>query len=165
MTYIQPKNKTIISSAAPLSHTGSLTETIVFSQLIHANTFKVGDALQLMFSSKKETIIAIYTDRTYISPNPSLTGAIGISQYFTNNRMHRQIVDYFVPTNNLIQSSFLKLQTNSSPYGSGGTNEVLADLQAIIDWTIDQYLIHTFTLGDITEIATLYHIKLDRYRL
>lgn len=160
------KNITIALITTPSSHTGNTTETVLQTVLIPANTLQAGDSIQLIWTTKKETILEAYQDNVYINTSADLSGSpLNISSYNTNNRTHKQVNDYFIPDNATIESTFDRLiGSNTSPYGSGGNNETLSALQGAVDWTVNQYLVFTTTLTDSSETATLRFLQLTRNR-
>lgn len=160
------KNITIALITTPSSHTGNTTETVLQTVLIPANTLQAGDSIQLIWTTKKETLFGAYQDNVYINTSADLSGSpLNISSYNTNNRTHKQVNDYFIPDNATIESTFDRLiGSNTSPYGSGGNNETLSALQGAVDWTVNQYLVFTTTLTNSSETATLRFLQLTRNR-
>lgn len=159
------KNKTIISTVTPSSHTGNTTETVLTTLLIPANTFVVGDMLTITWMAKKETIVAAVANSLYLNTTANLSGTpLEINRFSTNNRTHKQIVDFVIPSTGVILSLFNRLLNSNRSINQGGNNVVEAALTGAVDWTVTQYLVFSTKLANSSETSTLKAIFIERKR-
>jgi hypothetical protein len=148
--------KDTVDSAA---HTGTTANTLITSYLIPANTFSSGDWFQQFMFLEKVGTAGTNTIRTYFNTSASLVGATQVTA-LTNGGTS---TSYRLARWNSIKSA---TETVLFPPTASGT---LRDLTANvvytvsnINWTVDQYFIIAFQLGNAADTAyqkAMYLIK------
>jgi len=120
--------------------TGVTAQTIVYSQLIPANTFSAGNIFRTYFRFRKLLTNSNATYNIIINTSNAVAGATTLAT-FTANTVHNQIKrDFYIAQGN-----------TTSGVGSGvsvatdDTNNT--QTLSTITWSSDQYLIYTVTLG------------------
>lgn len=157
MSYIE-KNKSFINTI-PSSHTGNLTETIIGSILIPANTFKDGDVLSFLSMNVVDTDACI--NKFYINTTNDLAGQPKQLLFYNQGSSIniKLFADFFVNNNTL--KGWKNETTNSiSVYG----NIAFVQPNHVVNFNVDQYLIQTVTLGISSKIFTLQLLKVTRIR-
>jgi hypothetical protein len=142
--------------------TGTTANTKVVSQLVPANTFAVGDIIEIKCRFGKTTTTGLTTLRMYINTADSLTVpaatliATSTTTNTTNNYLgtERQV---------LIKSATVTQTINaaSSLFGDAG-NFNGVQTNSNIDWTVNQYIIFAIqnaAIGDSTIISYFQIIK------
>jgi hypothetical protein len=126
---------TIYKSTTDSATITGITNQLVASQLIPANTFAVGDIIKLLARYRKSTTLVNMTTRIYVNSANNLTGALLLGTY--------GLVGLY---SQLERNLFIKSATNTETFGntssfyidSGTTNAVSS---TSVDWTINQYII------------------------
>lgn len=132
------------------AHTGTLTNTLITSYLIPANTFSAGDWFQQYLFLEKVGTAGTNVIRTYVNTTADLVGATQITA-LTNGAT---TLSYRLARWNSVKSA---TETVLFPPTASGT---LRDLTANvvytvsnINWTVDQYFIIAFQLGNVADTA------------
>jgi hypothetical protein len=126
---------TIYKSTTDTATITGITNQLVASQLIPANTFAVGDIIKILGRYRKSTTLVNMTTRIYVNSANNLTGALLLGTY--------SLVGLY---SQLERNLFIKSATNTETFGntssfyidSGTTNAVSS---TSVDWTINQYII------------------------
>jgi hypothetical protein len=126
---------TIYKSTTDTATITGITNQLVASQLIPANTFAVGDIIKILARYRKSTTLVNMTTRIYVNSANNLTGALLLGTY--------SLVGLY---SQLERNLFIKSATNTETFGntssfyidSGTTNAVSS---TSVDWTINQYII------------------------
>jgi hypothetical protein len=125
--------------------TGTTAITLVKSVLIPANTFSNGDVCQIITRGIRSTATGTGANYIYINTSASLSGATLVGTQSAASRFY-----------GMERNLFIKSSTVSETYDVSGSlssdNPVVAandkaDLN--INWTVDQYIIHAFSLAAV----------------
>lgn len=134
------------------AHTGTLSNTLITSYLIPANTFSSGDWFQQFMFTEKVGTAGTNTIRSYVNTSASLSGATQLTT-LTNNAT---TLSY-----RMVRWNSIKSATETILIGPTAsiTARDLASSQVYtssnIDWTVDQYFIIAFQLANIADTAYL----------
>jgi hypothetical protein len=120
--------------------TGVTAQTIVYAQLIPANTLVAGDIVRTYFRFRKLSTNANATYNILVNTSPSVGGATTLAT-LTANTVHNQM-----------KRDFYIAQGNATTTVGSGVNVATDDTTntqtlSVINWASDQYLIYTVTLG------------------
>jgi hypothetical protein len=124
-----------------------LTNQLVQSQLIPANTYAVGDIIRILFRTQKSTTTANATVRVYINTANNLTGANLIATYSSVGLYGQIERRLFIKSATVTQSM---LSTFSFQTDTGTTNGIT---NTNIDWTQAQYIILAVQQGTGTDTS------------
>jgi trimeric autotransporter adhesin len=120
--------------------TGVTAQTIVFSQLIPANTFVAGDIFRTYYRFRKLATNGNATHNILVNTSNAVAGATTLA-LFTTNTVHTQIKrDFYIAQGNATTSisSGISTATDDANNTQGLT---------VINWAVDQYIIYTVTLN------------------
>jgi hypothetical protein len=120
--------------------TGVTAQTIVFSQLIPANTFGANDVIRTYYRFRKLSTNANATHNIIVNTSNAVAGATTLAT-LTANTVHNQIKrDFYIAQGNATTSvgSGLNIATDDT---------TKTQLLSSINWAVDQWIIYTVTLG------------------
>ena len=120
--------------------TGVTAQTIVYSQLIPANTFSAGNIFRTYYRFRKLSTNANATHNILVNTTAAVAGATTLAT-LTANTVHNQIKrDFYIAQGNATTTvgSAINIATDDT------TN---TQLLSVINWGIDQYIIYTVTLN------------------
>jgi hypothetical protein len=120
--------------------TGVTAQTIVYSQLIPANTFGVNNIIRTRYRFRKLSTNANATHNIIVNTSNAVAGATTLAT-LTANTVHNQM-----------KRDFHIAQGNATTTVGAAVNTATDDttntqLLSVINWAVDQYLIYTVTLG------------------
>jgi hypothetical protein len=120
--------------------TGVTAQTIVFSQLIPANTFSAGNIFRTYYRFRKLSTNANATRNILVNTSAAVAGATTLATS-TSNTVH-----------NYMKRDFYIAQGNATTTVSSGVSATTDDINntqllSVINWGIDQYIIYTVTLN------------------
>jgi hypothetical protein len=143
---------TIYKSTTDSASFSNTTNTVVFTQLIAANTFAVGDIIRLNFRTRKTGVLGNQTLRMYVNATADLTGTpILVSAWATStaanllNQMFRHWVIKNATTNT--ETLFSAFTGFASDYGN--TNGMVANA---IDWTANRYIVFALQNSNAADV-------------
>jgi len=120
--------------------TGVTAQTIVYSQLIPANTLVAGDIIRTYFRFRKLSTNANATYNILVNTSNAVAGATTLAT-LTANTVHNSMKrDFYIAQGNATTTvgAAINIATDDT------TN---TQLLSAINWAVDQYLIYTVTLG------------------
>jgi hypothetical protein len=149
-------NAKFISTVSPNTITGTTAETLLQQLLIPANTYKVGDTLQITFIARRTLAAEVTTFKFYVS-NVSNTFSgkpqMGFLQLVNSGGLNQfraeRLMTIFNTTTSYYINSAVSRYTDFNNDGISSAN---------IDWTVDQYIIMTSTaagVGQTTNNVTI----------
>lgn len=153
-SFLSEYNTGSIIDANPSSVTGTVSETILKSLLIPANTVKTGSVVELNF---KLSTTGYYILKCGISPTPVIGATfypilwIGTGSTFSQYERKIHVID----------------QTLSSQYivnllqGSDDTVQSINQTNSAIDWSVDNYFIITAALTSISDTAIAQYVNIN----
>ena len=155
-----PNSPLIFINSAAVTVTGTTAQTIALSFLIPANTFTVGDLVEINWRNTKTTGIASVGTRLNVNTALTMTGAIQLSTFSMNTTVNYAQLQR---TLNIISATNTSVFQNTA---NSATDFVGTGVQTSlnIDWTVNQYIftmIWPTNIGDITTSAFLM-IKRNR---
>ncbi len=120
--------------------TGVTAQTIVYSQLIPANTLVAGDVVRTYFRFRKLLTSANATLNIVVNTSSAVAGSTTLAT-LTGNAVHMQMKrDFYIAQGNAT--------THLGSGVSANTDEVTnTQGLTVINWAVDQYLIWTVTLA------------------
>jgi hypothetical protein len=143
---------TIYKSTTDSASFSNTTNTVVFTQLIAANTFAVGDIIRLNYRTRKTGTLGNQTLRMYVNATADLTGTpILVSAWATStaanllNQMFRHWVIKNATTNT--ETLFSAFTGFASDYGN--TNGMVANA---IDWTANRYIVFALQNSNAADV-------------
>lgn len=139
----------------------SLSASIVtlYSYLIPANTYAVGDVVRLRAISKKSGTTAGYITRITVGTNnnPATDAVLGITNTSTNNRLVGLLDRSFI-----VKDTYTEHLRNDVNVGYDfALANNLSLSQTIIDWTVDNYIILSAT-GNASDSAQCVYFELTK---
>lgn len=153
-TQINTKSTRVFKTTTDISHTGDTNNTLVFSQLISANTVTVGDVLEYRVKLRKSGTAGILTARVYVNTSASLSGATLIASRAVASASDNISVFERMP--------FVKSATNTEDLlATNTTVQTIAVSTTVgvtnsnIDWTVGQYFIIALQLGNSGDTGIL----------
>jgi len=149
---INPKIGNIATSGIQGSNvTGTVSEVILYSKLIPANTLKNGDVINLSSRVQKLGGNGVLFQKVYINTANSLSGSIRIASNLTTAINQLATIErvFSLDGNLIIGASF------TSNFNSDVTN-TFALLTATFNPTVDNYIFIAGTLG--SALDTMNHI-------
>jgi hypothetical protein len=120
--------------------TGVTAQTIVYSQLIPANSFVAGDIVRTYYRFRKLSTNANATHNILVNTTSAVAGATTLAT-LTANTVHNQIKrDFYIAQGNATTTvgAAINIATDD-------TNNT--QLLSVINWAVDQYIIYTVTLN------------------
>jgi hypothetical protein len=120
--------------------TGVTAQTIVFSQLIPANTFGANDVIRTYYRFRKLSTNANATHNIIVNTSNAVAGATTLAT-LTANTVHNQIKrDFYIAQGNATTTVGAAVNTATDDT----TN---TQLLSTINWAVNQWIIYTVTLG------------------
>jgi len=142
--------KNIVKDAIPsTSVTGTLSETILKSYLIPANTFASSDLMNIpVFAVNKVGAVGTATIRIYINTTNSLSGAVQLFRYNMGNTLLRVGVDRHFRING---GNLMGLQFSGTTFLTDIGTSTSVESSTSITVSSDFYIITTAVLSDATD--------------
>ena len=155
-------NITVLLTTTTSSHTGNMTETIVYSDEIEAGTFTTNDKIYQELLLTAIGLNGVKTIRTYLNTSNDLSGSpVLISTYFTNNLLYSLSSSFFINSTTSMKS--YKGATTNLATSWGSRNGDLGTYS--IDFTVTQYYIVAVELASAADVIQLEAALLNRNRL
>jgi hypothetical protein len=117
------------------------TNTVVYTQLIAANTFAVGDIIRLSFRTRKTGVLGNQGLRIYVNSTPDLSGSpILVSVWITTTitNLLNQMLRHWVIKNATTNTESLSALNTSTVSDIASTTGMVANA---IDWTANRYIV------------------------
>ena len=120
--------------------TGVTAQTIVYSQLIPANSFVAGDIVRTYYRFRKLSTNANATHNILVNTTAAVAGATTLAT-LTANTVHNQMKrDFYIAQGNA--TTTVGAAINIATDDANNTQ-----LLSVINWTVDQHIIYTVTLA------------------
>lgn len=140
-------NAKFISTVSPNAVTGTAAETLLQQLLIPANTYKVGDTLQITFIARRTVAAEVTTFKFYVSNVSNIFSGkpqMGFLQLVNSGGLNQfrgeRLITIFNTTTSYYINSAASRYTDFNNDGISSAN---------IDWTVDQYIIMTSTAANV----------------
>ena len=120
--------------------TGVTAQTIVYSQLIPANTFGANDIIRTYFRFRKLATNANATYNILVNTSNAVAGATTLATLTANTVHNHMKRDFYIAQGNATTTvgAAVNIATDDT------TN---TQLLSVINWAVDQWIIYTVTLG------------------
>lgn len=141
--------------------TGTTTNTKVFAQLVPANTFAIGDIIQIKARLSKVGVAGLMTLRVYVNTADSLTVPAATLISTTVTASNAQL-NFAIDKSAAIKSSTVtqtQTATNSALYQDPQT-ATTALTNSNIDWTVNQYIIFAIQNGAAGDSTVMSHFQI-----
>jgi hypothetical protein len=125
--------------------TGTTAITLVRSILIPANTFTTGDVCQIIHRGIRSTATGTGTNYIYINTSASLSGATLVGTQGAASRFYSMERNLFIKSSTVSETYDVSGSLSSDNPAVAANDK--ADLN--INWTVDQYIIHAFSLAAV----------------
>ena len=137
-----------------------IANTVVFTQLIPANTFAIGDVIRVNYRTRKIGGVSAQTIRIYANTTANITGSpILVATYlggasFLYNQMLRHMAIKASTNNTEVFTA--SVTGNASDYGS-----LTGMTTCAINWTVNQYFVFTIQNAGAsdTNLGSMYLIE------
>jgi hypothetical protein len=143
--------------------TGTTANTKVFGQLVPANTFAVGDIIQIRARISKVGTAGLTTLRVYINTADSLTvpAATLISTSTTTTNAQ---INFGIDKNAVIKSATVTQTMNaaSSAIFQDPQTSTVALTNSNIDWTVNQYIIFAIQNGAAGDSTVMSYFQITK---
>ena len=148
----------IVKHNTTIEHTGTVDETIIYSQLIPAGTFQANDILDIFANFFGQNTANNKDFRVAFNTTAVLSGAkrIGFRRITTAGAGFASFQRFLVFKNSLTTQEISAVGTNSVTSYNLNINTAPASLD--IDFTVDQYFIITAKLDDVAETMGIRNI-------
>jgi hypothetical protein len=159
-----------ISIAAPVIYKSttdtagysSAANTAVYTQLIAANTFAVGDIIRVTYRTRKTGAANAQTIRIYMNATADLSGTpilVGAFIISVAGGLYNQMQRHLVIKNSTTNTEVIATSATSSP--SDTINLTTAVSTLAINWTSNQYFVFAIQSGGATDVnyGSMYLIE------
>lgn len=133
--------------------TSSTTYTLLYSGLIPANTFAVGDMFYFEITYRKTGTAGTGNHRVYLNTSASLTGATQIAQKVTDAATNLYGKFGRTPIIKSSTNTEIIIATNNLNTDLTNVNNAASTLN--INWTVDQYFLVGVSVGVATDTSIL----------
>ena len=162
-TFNNKGGSTYKSTTDTAAVTGTTANTKVFGQLVPANTFAVGDIIQIRARISKAGTAGLTTLRVYINTADSLTVPAATLISTSTSASNAQI-NFGIEKNSVIKSA--TVTQNNSATTSGLFQEPQTSTAALtnsnIDWTVNQYIIFAIQNGAAGDSTVLSYFQITK---
>jgi hypothetical protein len=155
----------IINTADSATITGTTANTLIYSQLIPANTFAAGDVIRLSYRALKTGVVSTSSVYFYINTTNTVTLATALGQYFGAATTRMIQVDrklYIKNTRENTEMFNTGLSNTTYPEYIVSANNVFTNIA--IDWTVNQYIIFANALGSASDSFKGSSYEIERIR-
>jgi hypothetical protein len=153
-------NPSVISLSATngTAVTGTLSNTITSSILVPANTFSSNGIIEITGRFQKTGVLGSHTLRLYTNTSASLTGATLVANIFSGTNTN---VGAFRNAN--IFSNTINFMSTNITSPSDYTSITGATTTATFNTSLDNYLIFTIQLSNISDSSVLQYHRVIKY--
>jgi hypothetical protein len=156
-----PNAQLIFLNSAAVAVTGTTAQTIAQSILIPANTFAVGDVIEITWRLTKSTAVATVPSRLNINTSLSMTGALQIA---TQTLVTTTLFAQLGRSANIISTTSTSVFNNATAAASDVIINANAATSLNIDWTVNQYIFTMIQPTNTADITTSAFLIIKRTR-
>jgi hypothetical protein len=156
-----PNAQLIFLNSAAVAVTGTTAQTIAQSILIPANTFAVGDVVEISWRFTKSTAVATVGSRLNINTSLSMTGALQIA---TQSLVTTTLFAQLGRSANVISTTSTSVFNNAATAASDVIINANAATSLNIDWTVNQYIFTMIQPTNTADITTSAFLIIKRTR-
>ena len=162
-TFNNKGGSTYKSTTDTAAVTGTTANTKVFGQLVPANTFAVGDIIQIKARTSKVGTAGLMTLRVYINTADSLTVPAATLISTSTTTANTQI-NFGIDKNAVIKSATVTQTMNaaSSAIFQDPQTSNAALTNSNIDWTVNQYIIFAIQNGAAGDSTVMSYFQITK---
>ena len=137
--------------------------TLIYSQLIPANTFAAGDIVRISWRGLKTNFNGLNNQYIYINTSSTVSGATLLATHQTNTNVRMVQMDRKLYVKNTTTNT--EVYNPTSPVSQEFTatsTQVFSNIA--INWTIDQYIIGANTLANASDTFKGASFEVERIR-
>jgi len=158
-----PQLYRIVNNTDSAVVSGSTALTLIYSQLIPANTFAAGDIVRISWRGQKTNFNGSNFAFIYINTTSTVSGATLLGSWSTTanprmEQMDRKLYIKNVTTN----TEMYNVTANSAGEYTNTSTSAFANIA--INWTIDQYIIAANSLGSALDTFKGSSYEIERIR-
>lgn len=144
-----------------ISHTGTLTNTIIASYLVPAGTFDANDIFRFRLATSQTNNANVKTIRVYANTSVSLAGATLIATRTLTSSIGTSLARELVFKNSLSSQNIFSPTAN---FGDDENSTNVGINSTSIDFTIDQFIIIAVELADASDSVSLRWLRSEILR-
>jgi hypothetical protein len=153
----------IVNTADSSTITGTTALTLIYSQLIPANTFILGDIVRISYRGLKTGTAGINSATFYVNTTNTVSGASLLGTFATTALVRMMQIDRKLYIKNVTSNTETYVNNVNSPYEyTNVPTSVFSNVA--INWTVDQYLICADTLGNSGDSFKGSSFEIERIR-
>jgi hypothetical protein len=142
---------------------GSTALTLIYSQLIPANTFILNDIVRISYRGLKTGTAGINSATFYVNTTNTVSGASLLGTFATTALVRMMQIDRKLYIKNVTSNTETYVNNVNSPYEyTNVPTSVFSNVA--INWTVDQYLICADTLGNSSDSFKGSSFEIERIR-
>jgi hypothetical protein len=153
----------VVNTADSSTITGSTALTLVYSQLIPANTFAVGDIVRISYRGLKTGTAGNNSQTFHINTTNTVSGASLLGTFATTALVRIMQIDRKLYIKNVTTNTETYTNNTNSPY-EYTNNPTIVFSNIAINWTVDQYLICSNTLSNSGDSFKGTSFEIERIR-
>jgi hypothetical protein len=158
-----PKLYRIVNNTDSAVISSSTALTLVYSQLIPANTFAAGDIVRLSYRGQKTNFNGGNSCFIYINTSSTVSGATLLGTWATTANPRMEQMDRKLYIKNVTTNT--EMYNVTAPSAGEYTNTATSAFTNIaINWTIDQYIIFANTLASALDTFKGSSYEVERIR-
>jgi len=158
-----PKLYRIVNNTDSAVVSGSTALTLIYSQLIPANTFATGDIVRISWRGQKTNFNGSNFAFIYINTTSTVSGATLLGSWATTANPRMEQMDRKLYIKNVTTNTEMYNVTANSA-GEYTNTATSAFTNIAINWTIDQYIIAANSLGSALDTFKGSSYEIERIR-
>jgi len=153
----------IVNTADSSTITGTTALTLIYSQLIPANTFILNDIVRISYRGLKTGTAGTNSATFYVNTTNTVSGASLLGTFATTALVRMMQIDRKLYIKNVTSNTETYINNVNSPYEyTNVPTSVFSNIA--INWTVDQYLICANTLGNSGDSFKGTSFEIERIR-
>jgi hypothetical protein len=153
----------VVNTADSSTITGTTALTLVYSQLIPANTFILGDIVRISYRGLKTGTAGNNSQTFYINTGNTVSGASLLGTFATTALVRIMQIDRKLYIKNVTTNTETYTNNTNSPY-EYTNNPSIVFANIAINWTVNQYLICANTLSNSADSFKGSSFEIERIR-
>ena len=158
-----PQVYRIVNNTDSAVVSGTTVLTLIYSQLIPANTFATGDIVRISWRGQKTNFNGSNNAFIYINTSSTVTGATLLGSWSTtaNPRMEQMDRKLYIKNATTNTEVYNVTANSAGEYTNTGTS---AFANIAINWTVNQYIIAANSLGSALDTFKGSSYEIERIR-
>jgi len=158
-----PQLYRIVNTADSSTISGSTALTLIYSQLIPANTFILNDIVRISYRGLKTGTAGTNSATFYVNTTNTVSGASLLGTFATTALVRMMQIDRKLYIKNVTSNTETYVNNVNSPY-EYTNNPTIVFSNIAINWTVDQYLICANTLSNSADSFKGTSFEIERIR-